>query len=241
MPLPPPVAVRLTTLPPQQCNYLPDRVATTRAFRIDQLSSGMYERFMNAGFRRSGTILYQPACENCQSCIPIRVPVKDFCPTKSQRRSLRLNSDLSITQAAPQLTDEKFELYRNYLIGWHDRDPARADDRAALEEFLYRSPVHSTEFSYRDPQGKLIGVGIADISTTIFSSVYFYFDPQERRRGLGTFSALYEIQHCQQANIPFYYLGFWVEGCQSMQYKSHFKPSEILGPDGIWRLLVEPN
>jgi leucyl-tRNA---protein transferase len=239
MPLPPPIALRLTTLPSQPCNYLPGQIATTRAFLIEQLSPEIYDRFMNAGFRRSGNIIYQPVCGACEACVPIRVRVQAFEPNKSQRRCWRSNEDLIVTEGSPDLTDEKFDLYRRYLIDWHGREGVVADDRAGLKEFLYRSPVNTLEFCYRAPEGKLLGVGIADVSSQIFSSVYFYFDPRERKRGLGTFSTLYEIQWSRRRNIGFYYQGFWVNGCRAMQYKSLFRPAETLGSDGAWRLSVE--
>jgi arginyl-tRNA--protein-N-Asp/Glu arginylyltransferase len=239
MPIPPPVAIRLTTLPPHDCNYLPGRVAVTRAFWIDEMPGAMYHKFMDAGFRRSGTVVYQPACPNCQGCVPMRVRVEDFKPDKSQRRSVKMNSDLIISESVPELTDEKFELYRRYLIQWHGRDPAKADNRQAMEEFLYQSPVRTIEFSYRKPDGRLIGVGIADLCEQALSTVYFYFDPAESARSLGTFSALHEIDWCRSAGISLYYLGYWIRGCETMRYKSRFKPAEVLKPDGSWVQLVE--
>ena len=104
-------------------------------------------------------------------------------------------------------------------------------------EFLYRSPVETVEFTYRlpDESRRLIGVGICDVCEKSLSSVYFYFDPAEARRGLGTFSSLWEIDFARRNNIPYYYLGFWIRGCASMSYKCNFRPCEILHPDGLWR------
>jgi arginine-tRNA-protein transferase len=235
MPVPPPVSVRLTTLSPDVCNYLPGRMATTRAFRTEQMAPAIYHKFMDAGFRRSGTIVYQPVCEGCRACVPIRVPVDRFAPSKSQRRSVKRNSDLVVTESVPELTDEKFDLYRRYVTGWHGKGSAEAADRRQLEEFLYRSPVRTIEFCYRTQEQKLIGVGICDVCDQSLSSVYFYFDPTESRRSLGTFSAVHEIDWCRQAGIPHLYLGFWVNGCETMQYKSQFRPAQILADDGIWR------
>jgi arginine-tRNA-protein transferase len=130
-------------------------------------------------------------------------------------------------------------LYRRYVTRWHGKDPAKADNRESLAQFLYESPVRSIEFCYRTAQGKLIAVGITDVCDRSFSSVYFYFDPAESRRSLGTFGAMHEIDWCRQQGITFYYLGFWIRGCATMQYKSRFRPAEVLGTDGIWRGLVE--
>jgi arginine-tRNA-protein transferase len=104
--------------------------------------------------------------------------------------------------------------------------------------FLYESPVNTREFCYRDPSGQLLGAGICDLCPESLSSVYFYHDLQHAHRGLGVFSALYEIETARQRAIPFYYLGFWVEGCLSMTYKAQYRPHEILHPDGVWREVV---
>ena len=76
---------------------------------------------------------------------------------------------------------------------------------------------------------------ICDVCPESLSSVYFYFDPAEARRGLGTFGAVYEIEFARARGIGHYYLGYWVAGCQAMDYKANFRPCEILHPDGVWR------
>ena len=130
-------------------------------------------------------------------------------------------------------TDEKFDLYRRYQLDWHGRDGE--EDRESFESFLYDSPVSTVEFTYRDSAGKLLAVGICDLCSESLSSVYLYHDPAESKRGLGTFSALVEIEKARAAAIPFYYLGFWVKGCGKMEYKANFGPNEILVPEGHWR------
>jgi arginine-tRNA-protein transferase len=188
---------------------------------------------MDAGFRRSGRLFYQPICRGCRACTPIRVPVARFAPSKSQRRCLRKNADLSITISRAAPTEEKFNLYRRYASQRH-RD-LQADDPELFCSFLYDSPVDTLEFGYRDPSGKLLAVGICDVCARSLSSVYFFFDPEESRRSLGTFSVVNEIQYASQMSIPHYYLGYWVAGAPTMAYKMSFQPSELLHPDGVWR------
>lgn len=188
---------------------------------------------MDAGFRRAGRVIYQPICTGCRACLPIRIPVSRFKPDKSQRRIWRRNQDLLVTIAAPAITPQKYRLYRKYQTIWH----ASATDEGweEFEAFLYQSPVNSLEFEYRDPAGRLLAVGICDVCSRSLSSVYFYFDPDEARRSLGTFGALYEIEHARSLGILCYYLGFFVRGCGSMEYKANFRPNELLCPDGTWR------
>ena len=232
---PPPVKVRLVTVGDQPCSYLPGRVSESRAAWADDIPGALYHRFMDAGFRRSGRLLYQPACRGCRACQSIRVPVANFQPSKSQRRSRRRNADLAVDIGEPLATDEKFDLYRRYLAGRFEREAGEDGGRESFERFLYDSPVQSLEFCYRDPSGALLAVGICDVCAESLSSVYFYYDPAEGRRGLGTFGAVYEIEAAARLGIPYYYLGFWVSGCAAMEYKSGFRPNQVLCPDGVWR------
>ena len=234
--LPAPVRLRLVTLPAHECPYLPGRMAMNRAFMVERLSAETYDKFMDAGFRRSGRVVYQPVCRGCRACVPIRVPVGPFHPGKSQRRCWRRNQDLVVSiDDSPTADDESFELYLRYMTHWHDGDSAAGTTRSEFISFLYESPVHTIEFKYRDAAGRLLAVGICDVSQRALSSVYFYFDPSESRRGLGTFGALYEIEHARQAGIEHYYLGYWVGDCAAMRYKATFRPCEFLCGDGVWR------
>jgi arginine-tRNA-protein transferase len=238
--LPPPVAVPLTVLPEHPCPYLPDRVAQLRGFLCAGMAGEMYHAFMESAFRRSGRFFYQPVCRGCRACQPIRVPTATFAPSKSQRRVWRRNRDVSVeVTPRPRATKEKFELYLRYQRERHD--PDRAEDAAGFREFLYESSVDSLEFAYRDRTGKLIGVSVGDICGRSLSSVYFYFEPSERRRSLGIFSAMWEIGFAARENVPHYYLGYWVRGCATMEYKADFRPFELLGPDGVWRGCAHPD
>jgi arginine-tRNA-protein transferase len=230
--IPPPVPLQLWDSPPHPCPYLPGRMATMRALMTRQLPAETYHDFMDANFRRSGRVIYQPTCKGCRECQSLRVLVNKFNMSKSQRRCWRRNQDLSASAHPPEASEEKFDLYRRYLAGWHERDDA---DFAEFCDFLYQSPVDTIEFEYRDPSDTLLAVGICDRSTRSLSSVYFYFDPSECNRGLGTFGALTEILWAVQNNMPYYYLGYRVRGCRSMGYKSSFHPHQILGADGVWR------
>jgi leucyl-tRNA---protein transferase len=234
--LPPPVDVPLVVLPKHSCPYLAGRVAEDRAVWASSIPADIYQQFMDSGFRRSGRLVYQPTCRGCRECQSIRVPVAEFRPDKSQRRCRRSNGDLNVTHQSAVFTSEKYDLYSNYLREWHGK--AEPDSAEALEAFLYDSPLESTvEFEYRDASEKLIAVGISDVCPTSLSSVYFYFDPAQRKRGLGTFGALYEIAFAADHGLPYYYLGYWVKDCPAMTYKQSFRPNEILEPDGVWRRL----
>jgi arginyl-tRNA--protein-N-Asp/Glu arginylyltransferase len=230
--LPAPVTLKLHTLPQHPCVYLPGRTAQMRGFAAERVSPEIYDAFMNAGFRRSGRLIYQPICSGCRACVPIRVEVDRFVPRKSQRRRLRKNADILLSVDSPKTTDEKFSLYCRYLQQWHGE---AAHSREEFERFLYDSPVQTLEFTYRDSGGQLLAVGICDVCASSLSSVYFYFEPSRASRGLGTYGVLCEINYARSLGIPHYYLGYWVRGCRSMQYKADYAPAQVLATDGNWQ------
>ena len=195
--IPPPVRLTLVTTGEHTCPYLPGRTSRNRAFWAEQISPQVYHAFMDAGFRRSGKVVYQPACRGCRQCVSIRVPAKDFQPSKSQRRTLRRNEDVTVTIGRPKPDAERFALYQKYITQWHGKASDDGDDPyESFVTFLYESPVDTIEYQYRDATGRLLGVGICDLCAQSLSSVYFYHDPDEARRSLGTFSVLREIADC---------------------------------------------
>lgn len=216
---------------PHPCPYLPQREAREEVFRTADLHPELYHDFMDIGFRRSGDYFYRPACSECRECQPIRVPSDEFVLTKSQRRVRNKNQDLAMTVCPPTLTEEKYRMYTKYQTLQHGAYTQTS--RKELAATLYSSPVQTLEIEYR-LDGRLVAVSIADLSSRSLSSVYVYYDPDLSSRSLGTFTALYEILYCRKRGIPYYYLGFYVSDCPSMNYKARFGPHETLGTDLSW-------
>jgi arginine-tRNA-protein transferase len=219
--------------PEHPCNYLPGRVAQSRALATSRMPPQLYQRFMDANFRRSGNVIYQPICRGCRGCMQIRIPVEQFTLSRSQRRCRRRNADLEVTVGEPTTTEEKYQLYLRYLAGRYDRH--EGDSREEFDSFLCATPVDSIELVFRDASKRLLAVSICDVCDSSLSSVYCYYEPSIMRRSLGTFSALREIELARQMRIPWYYLGYWVAGARTMEYKASFRPHQLLYPDGQWR------
>ena len=220
--------------PERLCPYLPDKKARSEAYSVDQLESAVYERLLTRGFRRSGRVVYRPRCRGCGECRQMRVPVESFQPTRSMRRVVRRNADVTVDEGRPTPDHEKFAIYCRYLDAQHDESMARSYETYC--EFLYDSPMETCEFRYRI-DGRLIGVSIADRLPLGLSSVYMYFDPEFAERSPGTFSVLWEIDYCRRAGLAYYYIGFYVAGSTTMSYKAHFRPNEILVGDDRWLTL----
>ena len=215
--------------PEAPCPYLPGRKSRSEAYLAEQLDGATYERLITRGFRRSGCIVYRPACRGCSECRQLRIPVAQFTPTRSMRRVWRRNLDLRVEVGGPVATAEKYILFERYLDAQHDETMARSYE--TFYDFLYDSPTTTREFSHYLGE-RLVGASIADVCPSGLSSVYMYFDPDHAGRSLGTFSILWEVEHCRREGLAYYYLGFYVAGSRTMAYKSRFRPNEVLvGPD----------
>ena len=216
------------------CSYLDRRLA--RSMFVDpqlSLDAARYGALLDLGFRRSGSYVYRPACGACQECRPVRLPVAAFTPDRAQRRCQRANADLRIT-IETRLGDEHYALYRRYLLARHPCGGMDPDDREAFHSFLSSTWGSSEILAARDPGGRLLAGGVVDRVPQGLSAVYTWFDPDEVRRGLGTWMILVEIERARALLVPHLYLGYWVPGSAKMDYKRHFQPLEVLTGAG-WR------
>ena len=215
------------------CSYLPGRRARNLVADPDALSSPVYAQLAEHGFRRSGNFAYRPYCEVCNECRPLRVPVADFVARRSHQRTLTRNEDLIFRDCRPGFTDERFTLYRRYLRARH---PAGGMDNAGaadFEDFLTSHWCRTRFFEFRTGD-RLLGVAVTDDLPDAYSAIYTFFDPDESRRGLGTWAILQQIAAARSAGKRWLYLGYWVHGCQKMSYKERFRPHEIY-VQGAWR------
>jgi arginyl-tRNA--protein-N-Asp/Glu arginylyltransferase len=80
--------------------------------------------------------------------------------------------------------------------------------------------------------GMLIAVGVVDVLPQGLSSVYLFYHPQFAHDlvPLGKYAILQEIEFARSLQLPYYYLGYYIESCTKMRYKAEYKPSELLCP-----------
>ena len=225
--------IKLYITPSHPCSYLASKEAQTlfvdpRKIISRQLYSGLTER----GFRRSGSHIYKPHCENCNKCIPIRLDVSTFRANKTQRRVLKQNSDLECRVEKTEFTKTSYTLFEKYIEARHkdgDMYPATEDQ---FKSFLL-SPwgnTHSVNFYL---EGALISSAVTDIQLRSISAIYTFFEPDQSDRSLGTFSILKQIELASSLNLKHVYLGYWINESDKMDYKKNYRPNEQL-VDGYW-------
>jgi len=217
------------------CPYLPARTWVTHSFQLESIPESAYEAMLADGWRRSGTSLYQNHCPGCRCCTPARVPVNHFRPSKSQRRALRRNTDVTMEVATPAMDAESLGLYQRYVRARHAPASLGTPNDVTpeqFEKFLVTSPVHTRAMRYL-VEDRLVGIGWIDLLPNGLSSVYFAFEPAESRRSLGTYSIMKEIDLARDLGKEWLYLGFFVPGSPKMAYKGAFRPCEF-AVDGTW-------
>lgn len=224
------------TSPPHECSYLPDRAASLHYEIVAEVTPAEYRERMARGWRRFGHQLFRPACAACTACRSLRVPVAGFRPDRSQRRTLAANADTRVVIGEPAVTAEKLDLYDRFHAfqadhkGWPEHGPKDAIDYA---ESFVENPFPAEEWRYYLGE-RLVGVGYVDHLPGAFSAIYFFYDPAERDRSLGTFNVLSILARAAELGVPHVYLGYYVEGCRSLEYKGRFRPNEVLAGNGAW-------
>ena len=222
---------------PQPCPYLPgkweSKVVTELAGDGARL---LHESLSRAGFRRSHGLAYKPACRGCNACIPVRVPVAQFSPSRSLKRVWRRNADLIASEKPAIATGEQFAAFARYQKWRHGGGGMASMDFGDYKAMVEDTPIDTMIVEFHDRQGKFFGASLTDRLGDGLSGVYKFFEPSESQRSAGTYIVLWHIERARQLGLAYVYLGYWIAGCDKMSYKTRFRPIEALGPNG-WRLM----
>ena len=227
---------------PTPCPYLPgkfERKVFTHLVGAD--SRGLNTMLSQGGFRRSQNIAYRPACDHCQACTSVRVPVQDFVLSKNFRRVLRKNADLISEVVRARATSEHYSLFRGYIDTRHSEggmaDMSVLDFAAMVDDTVADSRI--VEYRFYEScsnAGEMACAVLMDVLGDGISMIYSFYEPSYEARSLGTLMVLDAIARAQRMGLPYVYLGYFVQGSRKMEYKSRFKPQQRLTPDG-WQLV----
>lgn len=221
--------VQLFKTQPDKCGYLDDLQSQNIVVDPDLIPDrALQSALANAGFRRSGNMLYRPSCPSCQACMATRIPVAKFLPSRRQKRILNKNNDLQMTPLPAVYKDEHFKLFSRYLRNRHVGGGMEDTSEEGYRNFLLGEWSDTTLLEFRDQSNQLLAVAVTDILDNGLSAVYTYFDPNQASRSLGGFGILSQINYARQLNLDWVYMGYWVAGCKKMDYKKEYLPLQLL-------------
>ena len=241
-----PIAPQFYVTAPQSCPYLEGR-SERKLFTALQGENAerLNDALSKQGFRRSQNVLYRPSCAECSACLSARIRVADFKPSRSQRRTLKRNSDLRRDATSPWATEDQYALFRRYLDSRH-ADGGMADmDIFEFAAMIEETPVRSRVVEYSVPadvsqnRRKLAAVCLTDVLEDGLSMVYSFYDPDRVADSLGTYIILDHVEIARRSGLPYVYLGYWVPGSKKMGYKAGFDALEIY-KNGRWQDLGDP-
>ena len=221
---------------PHPCSYLPDQQATTLFLDPSQpMAADVYAQLSDLGFRRSGEHLYRPHCQQCQACIPARIPASGFRATRAQRKIINRNADILVQPARPSFTEEYYALYAQYITERHRDGDMYPPSREQFTAFLVRDLDFTRFYEFRS-HGQLVAVAVTDVLPTGLSAVYTFYDPHLEKRSIGRYAILWQIAECARLGLPAVYLGYWIKNCRKMSYKTQYRPLEVF-VNQRWTLL----
>lgn len=236
--------LQLGVSPVHPCSYLPEQQERLVFTLPDQpMSAEFYQHLTEHNFRRSSDVLYRPYCLSCQACQAVRINPDEFKPDRSLRRLMkkavqagwywRHNSKPDVSACYP--------LYERYISSRHADGIMYPPAPEHLEQLFSCSWLQvSTLEQYVD--GELVGVMVLDHLPRGLSAVYSFYagatsTASASNTGVfafGNLAILAGLQLTRALDLPFFYLGYLVDGSAKMQYKARFTPQQRL-IDGIWQ------
>ncbi len=210
------------------CGYLDDEKAQSLFVHPGYpVTSSIYAQLIEQGFRRSGDEVYAPHCPHCSSCISVRLPVKKFKPSRSQKRCLSKNRATQVIVKPAVFEQSHYDMYLRYQAVRHSDSSMATVSPDEYLSFLGSSWCNTrfVEFSINN---ELAGVAVIDQFEQAWSAVYTFFEPKFNDYSLGVYAVLWQIEQVILQQKEFLYLGFWIQACKKMAYKSDYQPLQLL-------------
>jgi arginine-tRNA-protein transferase len=223
-----------------ECSYLPDKKVRMYYKYTSEANKTFATAVAQRGWRRFGNYYFYPICNGCDECKSLRIDVNRFKLSKSQKKAIKRNRDTAVHIQKPTISQSHISLYNKYHRWKAIKDDWRHKEITLseyYENFVEGAFNFGKEVIYIKDD-RLIGVDLIDILEDGISSIYFYYDPDYSRLSLGIYSLLYQIYIAKEMELEYIYLGYWVDGCKSFEYKPKLKPQEIL--EGFPSLDMKP-
>ena len=214
-----------------KCPYLENRLFTSNNLIINIIDEEGIEAMLEAGYRHFGAYFFKPECTTCHECLPIRIPIKDFGFSRSEKRVLKRAAHFKVVfidNPVPDMT--KFNLYKDHKKRFEEADLESYENWVSS---FFSDQSFNKSMEIRDGD-TLVAVIHLDVTGRIVSAVYCYWNEAYASFSPGKLSILIGIQTAIEAGLEYYYLGYYIKDNKHMSYKVNYKPNQIL-EDGVWQ------
>lgn len=218
----------------EQCPYIKGYEALNETLLIRHLSNGDMDMLLSMGFRHFGDIFFRPICRHCHSCIPIRIPVRGFKPTRSVKRLLNRAKKLSCKLEKPVPTQEGFEVYKKHKKRFQYPPSTMSESFEHYARSFFHPFGFNRSLVIRDGK-RLVAVSHLDVTGNSMSAVYCYFDNEYDQLSPGKLAIYKELELAREMGIMWLYLGYYVPQNRHMKYKIDYKPIQLLECEHRWR------
>ncbi len=210
--------------PPTQCPYISSENGFIQEyfFAID-VTKSEYQSLLEKSWRRFGIFYFRYACSNCSKCKALRIDLKNFKLSKSQKKVVKKNKNTRVIIKKLQPSIEIYKVYENHSLNKFNK---KTNIKDFLETYYYENNFALQSEYYIE--NKLVAIGFIDEVNNALSSIYFAYNTDYSNYSLGTFSVIHEAEYAKSLNMDFYYLGYYINENKSMKYKNNFKENQIL-------------
>ncbi|MCB1176546.1 MAG: hypothetical protein KDK36_03100 [Leptospiraceae bacterium] len=198
-------------------------------FEIEKIKKDELDIILSKGFRHFGRYFFRYQFstfeDNIAVVLPLRINLKNFQFSKSQRKVLSKNKDLKFQFQPAIIDEEKEKLFYNHVRKFKENVPG------SIFTFLSEDPANIPCETYECnvfKEDKLIASSFLDIGERSTSSIYGMFLLEESKRSLGIYTMLLEIQYSIENNMEFYYPGYAYNISSFYDYKKSFSSLEFL-------------
>ena len=216
----------------EECPYFDGLVTINESMIVKNLEDNDLENLLSRGFRHFGDFFFRPICTHCRSCIPMRIPVRNFSLSKSVRRLFNRNKHFDVTLEKPVPSKKKFQLYLRHKNRFEDKSGVSESYQLFVKSFFHPFPFNRV-LTIREGT-KTIAVSHLDVTANAMSAIYCYFDEDYARYSPGRFSVYKEIEIAKELGIQWLYLGYYIRLNRHMRYKVRFKPNQVMKEDDHW-------
>lgn len=208
-----------------------DQWDAQRQLTIDGKTSKRIDEFLAAGWIHVNHYLIRrptyPRENGPLRNIPMRIRLKDFSPSKRQRRITKKNTDLDIQVEPFSITSEEEELFHRHKTRFTS-PPTSIFNIVPPSSLTEMRKITVTD------EGRLIAVSYLDVNRTSTFSIYGMFEPTIEWRSLGILTVLKEIEFSILSGKEFYYCGFVYDQPSCYDYKKYFLGLELFDWKGNW-------